>query len=122
MGLISRVSSRTYRGSAIILFRKIYETKKMSNEVMKYSETLEGHGGWVTQVATIPQYSEMLISASRDKTLIMWNLNKDDMSSYGSPMKRFQGHSHFVSDVVISSCGQFAVSSSWDKTLRLWDL
>merc|ERR1712226_771290 len=44
------------------------------------------------------------------------------MSSYGSPMKRLSGHSHFVSDVVISTCGQFAVSSSWDKTLRLWDL
>jgi len=92
------------------------------SETMKYTETLSGHGGWVTQVATNPQFSEMLISASRDKTLIMWNLNKDDLSSYGSPMKRFRGHSHFVSDVVVSSCGQFAVSSSWDKTLRLWDL
>jgi guanine nucleotide-binding protein subunit beta-2-like 1 protein len=91
-------------------------------ETMKFTETLSGHGGWVTQVATNPQFNEMLISASRDKTLIMWNLNKDDMSSYGSPMKRLRGHSHFVSDVVVSSCGQFAVSASWDKTLRLWDL
>merc|ERR1712226_430781 len=32
------------------------------------------------------------------------------------------GHNHFVSDVVVSSCGQFAVSASWDKTLRLWDI
>lgn len=32
------------------------------------------------------------------------------------------GHNHFVSDVVISSDGQFALSSSWDHTLRLWDL
>jgi guanine nucleotide-binding protein subunit beta-2-like 1 protein len=37
-------------------------------------------------------------------------------------MKRLSGHSHFVSDVVVSSCGNFAVSASWDKTLRLWDL
>lgn len=27
-----------------------------------------------------------------------------------------------MSDVVISSDGQFALSSSWDHTLRLWDL
>lgn len=96
----------------------------MANDkcTMKSTDTLHGHRGWVTQVATNPKYNEMLISASRDKTLIMWNLNKDDMSQYGSPMKRFKGHSHFVSDVVVSSCGQFAVSSSWDKTLRLWDL
>ena len=32
------------------------------------------------------------------------------------------GHNCFVSDVVISSDGQFALSASWDKTLRLWDL
>ena len=32
------------------------------------------------------------------------------------------GHSHFVSDVVISSDGQFCLSGSWDGTLRLWDL
>lgn len=36
--------------------------------------------------------------------------------------KVLKGHTHFVSDVVISSDGQFALSSSWDHTLRLWDL
>jgi len=94
----------------------------MPGEQLKYNTALTGHGGWVTQVATNPEFPAMLISASRDKTLIMWNLSKDDMNSYGSPMKRLSGHSHFVSDVVVSSCGNFAVSASWDKTLRLWDL
>ncbi len=31
-------------------------------------------------------------------------------------------HNHFVQDVVLSSDGQFALSASWDGTLRLWDL
>jgi guanine nucleotide-binding protein subunit beta-2-like 1 protein len=37
-------------------------------------------------------------------------------------VRALRGHSHFVEDVVISSDGQFALSGSWDGTLRLWDL
>uniref|UniRef100_A0A8W8MRM8 Small ribosomal subunit protein RACK1 n=1 Tax=Magallana gigas TaxID=29159 RepID=A0A8W8MRM8_MAGGI len=90
-------------------------------EQMTLRGTLQGHGGWVTQIATTPQYPDMVLSASRDKTLIMWKLTRDD-ANYGLPFKCLKGHGHFVSDVVMSSDGQFALSGSWDKTLRLWDL
>jgi len=84
--------------------------------------TLKGHNGWVTQIATTPQDPNQILSASRDKTLILWELNRDDEMNYGIPKKCLTGHNHFVSDVVMSSDGQFALSGSWDKTLRLWDL
>lgn len=58
---------------------------------------------------------------SPDKTIIMWKLTRDE-TNYGIPQRALRGHSHFVSDVVISSDGQFALSGSWDGTLRLWDL
>ncbi|XP_060068595.1 small ribosomal subunit protein RACK1 [Ylistrum balloti] len=90
-------------------------------EQMTLRGTLKGHGGWVTQIATTPQYPDMVLSSSRDKTLIMWKLTRDE-ANYGLPLRCLRGHGHFVSDVVMSSDGQFALSGSWDKSLRLWDL
>jgi guanine nucleotide-binding protein subunit beta-2-like 1 protein len=82
---------------------------------------LKGHSGWVTSIATTAESSDMILSGSRDKTILKWRLTREEFE-YGTPEKSLQGHSHFVQDVVISSDGQFALSASWDATLRLWDL
>ena len=111
-------------------------------EPLAYKGSLTGHTGWVTAIATSSETPDVILTASRgqstnlppshtrcsladgedtDKTVIAWQLTHED-GAFGFPKKILHGHNHFVSDVVISSDGQFALSSSWDKTLRLWDL
>ena len=91
------------------------------SEELVLKGSLKGHSDWVTQIAINSQYPDTILSSSRDKTLIIWKLNNDE-SSYGYPFKRLRGHGHFITDVVLSLDGQYALSGSWDKTLRLWDL
>mmetsp|Transcript_35680 Transcript_35680/g.77867 ORF Transcript_35680/g.77867 Transcript_35680/m.77867 type:complete len:316 (+) Transcript_35680:51-998(+) len=83
--------------------------------------TLTGHNGWVTAIATTPEDPTMILSSSRDKSVIVWTLTRED-GNYGFARRSLRGHNHFVSDVVISSDGQFALTGSWDATLRLWDI
>jgi guanine nucleotide-binding protein subunit beta-2-like 1 protein len=89
-------------------------------ETLNFRGEMKGHTGWVTSIAT-HEDANLLLSGSRDKTIIIWELTRDS-EEYGYPRKALRGHSHFVEDVIISSDGQFALSGSWDSTLRLWDL
>jgi WD40 repeat protein len=54
---------------------------------------------WRNDILTAFSSPNMLLSASRDKTLIIWNLTRDE-SSYGYPKRSLHGHSHIVSDCV----------------------
>jgi guanine nucleotide-binding protein subunit beta-2-like 1 protein len=69
----------------------------------------------------------MILSASRDKTVIIWKITRGEgeggaHTEYGIAKRALKGHSHYVEDVVISKDAHFALSASWDHTIRLWDL
>lgn len=52
------------------------------------------------------QFPDMMLSPSQDKTIIVWKLTRGE----GMPQHALQGDSNFVSDVVVSSHGHFALS------------
>jgi len=92
-------------------------------EHLVHKGELKGHGGWVTAIATTGEQPDMIITASRDKSLIVWHLDRQDgLEKYGHAKRRLTGHSHFVQDVAISVDGMFALSGSWDSSLRRGDL
>jgi len=90
-------------------------------EQLKLRGVLSGHGGWVTAIATTSEDPNMILTASRDKSIIVWSLSREE-GNYGYARRALRGHNHFVSDIVISSDGQYVLSGSWDATLRLWEI
>jgi WD40 repeat protein len=65
----------------------------LHGEVMRRQSNFDAHQ------LTIDKSPNMLLSASRDKSLIIWNLTRDE-TSYGYPKRSLHGHSHIVSDCV----------------------
>jgi len=101
------------------------------NYKLSYKGYLKGHGDWVTcmkvgeEEVAKDTYKEFLISGSRDKSLIIWDLDDtdaDEEKELGISRKILTGHSHFVSDIDLSQDSRFCLSSSWDGTIRLWNL
>ena len=57
-----------------------------------------------------------MLSGARDGTVYLWDL------ASGELLKRLEGHTSGVLDVVFSPSGQRALSGSYDHTAILWDL
>ena len=109
---------------------------------------LEGHGGAVTSLVCgeDEKGAPLLISGSRDKSIIKWQLHLDEPKEVvikvdkeegedgqekenvqrkyivGKPLRSLHGHNHFVSSLALNSDSTKLISGSWDKTIRLWDV
>ena len=90
---------------------------------------LQGHNKYVTSIVCgriedeSGEQKEVLISGARDKKIVIWELYEESSEEkVGHPQIALTGHNHFVSDLCLSSNCNYLLSSSWDKSMRLWSL
>lgn len=86
--------------------------------------TLDGHKGSVLSVA-FSSDGKTLATASRDKTIKLWEIGHDKNSWLDIPTGKLRqtlsDHTADVYCVVFSPQGDLLASGSGDKTIRLWD-
>lgn len=75
--------------------------------------TSRQHGGPVCGVAVGRRYG---VSASRDRTLKVWDLSSGEM------LRSLEGHSAAVYGVTLTNNDQYAISASGDGDLRTWEV
>ncbi|KAL9652285.1 hypothetical protein ABK040_011945 [Willaertia magna] len=85
---------------------------------------LEGHYDTVTSLCVHSTNPNILISGSKDKSILIWEITKDKKNKIvnAEVKKTFTGHEDLISDLFVSHSGEYLFSSSFDKTLKLWDL
>ncbi|KAI2540621.1 RACK1 isoform 19 [Pan troglodytes] len=79
-------------------------------EQMTLRGTLKGHNGWVTQIATTPQFPDMILSASRDEL-------KQEVISTSSKAEPPQ-----CTSLAWSADGQTLFAGYTDNLVRVWQV
>jgi WD40 repeat protein len=91
------------------------QSKTMTSVESPLIRTLIGHEDEVLD-CTLSSNAEIMLSASKDRTLRVWNLET------GLCEHILRGHADQVNACAISADDKLALSASTDRTLRLWDL
>merc|ERR550532_3561312 len=71
---------------------------------LQFQGQLTGHRDWVTSIATTYEQSNLVVSSSRDKKLMMWELTSDpeNPQQVGYARRLLSGHSEPVSCALLS--------------------
>ena len=92
--------------------RQIKIWKSVTGELVN---TLSGHNHWIYTVKFAHALNEMiLISGSRDDSMILWNLKEKNH-------RQIHCHNNSVTSIAISHDNKFVVTGSADRTIKIWE-
>jgi len=93
----------------------------------------------VACVTSILLSGDRVFSASKDRSISMWSLSQARATPgpaaraangtgagtalvLDKPSKKFEGHSHWVTELLLEKSGCLLYSGAMDKTVRVWDI
>lgn len=82
----------------------------------KHIFTWKGHTKGISCLRFFPISGHLLLSGSMDNQIKIWEVYHDR-----SLLRTFQGHSRPIRDLSFSQDGRSFLSTSFDKTIKLWD-
>ncbi|KAI8874265.1 YVTN repeat-like/Quino protein amine dehydrogenase, partial [Ramicandelaber brevisporus] len=85
-----------------------------------WHDTPHGPGVYITRLVTSPSDSNVFVTCSSDKSVIVWKFN--EKTGQCEQYHKLQNHSMWVWDAVFNSDGKYLLTCSSDKTILLWSI
>jgi WD40 repeat protein len=82
---------------------------------------LPWEAGWVTAVAILGS-GKRVVAGNQTGQILMWDLPEESGAAAPPPTRIFAGHMNFITRLAITPDDRWLISTSYDHTVRLWDL